>query len=166
MKTIIKFTLLFSLIASLPASASSWNFTTIGTDETRYFFDADTVLKGKDNTVTVWVKSVQTRKADARGSWATAFRWKMNCFNQTIQGLGFSTYDREGNFLSSSPVVTESGAIPPDSIGAALLAIACAPSFPNDAASKKYFKLADNDVYKAAKSYADFVESQKDPAPK
>lgn len=37
----------------------------------------------------------------------------------------------------------------PDTTGEAMLKIFCEPSFPNDKSEEKYWKIIDNDVYKA-----------------
>jgi hypothetical protein len=168
MKIALKSTLaLLGVLVALPASASSWHFMILGTDDTRYYFDADTLTRGKDKTITLWIKSVQTRKVDSRGSWATALRWKIDCANLTYQGLASSSYDQNGNYLSSNADKTAVVMAAPDSLGEGIIQMACEPNFPNDTSKTRYFKLFNNDVYKTTQSYAEtFLSSKKDPAPK
>ena len=168
MKTHLKSAIaLLGLLAALPASASSWYFMSIGTSETRYFFDGDTVVKGTDKTVTLWVKSVQTRKADPGGAWAKALRWKVDCANLTFQTLGSSTYDREGAFLASQSTKGDVVLAAPESVGEGIIQIACQSNFPNDTSKAHYFKLGNNDVFQTTRSYTEtFLDVKKDPAPK
>lgn len=145
--------------------ASTWNFVWVGNDETRFFFDADTVEKSKDIT-TVWIKTVQVNHPNSNGSWSYAHRWKINCQKKTIQTLAYSSYDKDGRFIrSDSTPGTEDVAVP-DSTGEAMMKIACEANFPRDTSNAKYFKLEGNDVYQATKNYGDYQKSQIDSAPK
>jgi len=160
------FCLLFgSSICGSSAFASSWNFTSVGNDETRYFFDAETVEKTRDIT-TLWVKTVQVNRPDTDGSWASALRWRINCVKRTIQGLGYSTYDKDGKFIKSSSSALLEDAVIPDSTGEAMLKIACEPNFPRDTSGVKYLKIDDNDVFAATRRYTESRKSQIDSAPK
>ena len=147
------------------ASASTWNFLWVGNEDTRYFFDADTVEKNRDIT-TVWIKTVQTTRPDDDGSWATALRWKINCTKRTIQALAMSLYDRDGKFIRSINTIGQESAVIPDSTGEGVLKIACEPNFPRDTSGSKYFKLDSNDVFQATRNYVEMKKSQIDSAPK
>lgn len=155
-----------ALLCSLPATASTWNYLYVGSEDSRYFFDADTVEKAKDKSLMVWIKAVKTVQANSDESWATALRWKFNCTKRTIQTLAWSSYDRDGKFMKSgSNPGTEDVAIP-DSTGEGVLKVVCEPNFPNDTSNKKYFKLGHNDVFLATKNYVDRIKSEVDTAPK
>ena len=165
-RTTIRSTI-FGVVLTAPVlvMASSWHFAWVGNDETRYFFDAETIERNRDLT-TVWVKTVQVSRPDTDGSWASALRWRFNCTKRTVQSLGWSTYDRDGKFIKSSSALSEEGAVIPDSTGEAMLKIACEPTFPRDVSGIKYFKLEGNDVFQATKNYAEMRKSQMDNAPK
>ncbi|WOB06867.1 surface-adhesin E family protein [Piscinibacter gummiphilus] len=145
--------------------ASSWNWASVGNDETRYFFDADTVEKTRETT-TVWVKTVQVSKPDTDGSWSTALRWRFNCSKRTVQSLGWSIYDKDGKFIRSNSNPTSETAVVPDSTGEAMLKIACEANFPRDKSGERYFKLSSNDVFQATRNYAEILKSSEDIAPK
>lgn len=149
---------------STAANASSWHFAWVGNEEVRYFFDAESIERSKD-TVTVWVKTVQTRKMDNDGSWASALRWRFNCTKRTIQSLAASYYDQDGKFIRSSNNTSMENAVIPDSTGEGMLKIACKPTFPNDKSGNEYFKLEGNDVFQATRNYVKMMDSKKDVAP-
>lgn len=150
------------LLNSSTVYASTWNFLTArGDDNAIFFFDADSVDKTEAKMVTLWVKSVRTRTVDTDGSWATASRWKFNCADHTIQTLANSTYDRKGVFTKSFPNPSPAESTVPDSIGEQVQNIVCESNFPNDTSGKIYFKIADNDVFGATKTYVDIVDAQK-----
>jgi len=159
------FSISIYLFPCSPAFASEWNFLWVGNEDTRFFFDADTVEKNRD-TITVWIKTVQTTRPDRDGSWATALRWRMNCTKRTIQTLAMSVYDRDGKFIRSVNATGQESAVVPDSTGEAVLKIACEPNFPRDTSGIKYFKLENNDVFQATKNYVELQRSQVDTAPK
>lgn len=154
------------LMTCASALASNWHFALVGNDDTKYFFDADTVEKGKDKTVLVWIKTVQTTKPDTDGSWATAYRWKLNCTKRTLQTLMWSTYDPDGKFIKSYSNPSAEQAVVPDSTGEATLKMACEPSFPNDKSAKNYFKIDNNDPFLATRNFVEYQKSQIDQAPK
>ena len=165
-----KCTLLYAAAALLtvihfPANASSWYFTLAGNEDTVYFFDSESMEKSKE-MITLWVKTVQVRQPDTDGSWATAFRWKMNCSKKTIQTLAWSSYDKTGKFIKSYSNHGAEQPVVPDSTGEAMLKLACTPGFPNDPSGKPYVKLDDNDVFHATRSYEEARKSQIDTAPK
>jgi len=135
-----------------------------GNDETLYFFDADTVEKSP-GAVLVWVKTVQTRQPDKNGSWATAQRWRINCSGRTIQGLSWSTYNNDGEFINSNNKPSSPSPVAPESAGEAVLKIACSTNFPREA-DKGYFKLDPNDVFKVRDNWVRYKDSQVDTAPK
>ena len=88
---LVRYALLSALVASLlavsqPALSTTWNYVGVGNDETTFFFDKDTVVKVGD-TVTIWMKTVQTRNVDADGSWASAYRWRIGCAKRTVQTM-------------------------------------------------------------------------------
>lgn len=155
-----------ALICSVPATASTWNFLWVGTENTRFFFDADTVEKAKDKTLMIWIKTVQTLQADSDGSWASAYRWKINCAKRTLQVLTWSTYDRDGKFIKSGSNPSAENAVIPDSTGEGVLKIACEQRFPSDTSGTRYFKLPHNDVFLATRNYVDIQKSEGDTAPK
>lgn len=157
---------LLLLIFTSTTFASAWNFVWVGNDEIQYFFDADTVEKTRDRNVLVWVKAVNTTKADSDGSWSTAYRWKFNCSKKTGQSLAWSSYDSDGKFVRSGSTPGVEKEMVPDSLGEAMLKIACEPNFPNDKSSKDYFKLEGVDVFQATKNYVEYKKSKIDSAPK
>jgi len=162
---IFNFLLLSAAAFYVPAHASTWNYLNAGNDNARYYFDGDTVDKIKDRTVSLWIKSVQTKKADSDGSWATAYRWKISCANRTIQTLTSSNYDQNGAFMNSASIAGPVSVAVPDSVGEAIMKIACEPNFPNDTSGNSYFKIIGNDVFKTTKYYtASYLTP--DPAPK
>jgi hypothetical protein len=156
---------LLASLASTLAIASNWHFAWVGNKEIRYFFDAESIEKTKE-AITVWVKTVKTSQADSDGSWATALRWRFNCSKKTIQSLSMSLYDKDGKFLRSSQGSNADEPVVPDSTGEAMLKIVCKPGFPNDKSGNEYFKVEDNDVFRATKTYVDLLGSQIDSAPK
>lgn len=156
----------FFLAISTTALASTWNFAWVGNDETRYFFDADTVEKTRDRSVLLWVKTVNILNADSDGSWSTAYRWKVNCQKKTVQTLAWSSYGADGKFIRSGSSSGAEREVVPDTVGEAMLKIACEPNFPNDKSGKSYFKLEGVDVFQATKNYVEYSKSQTDIAPK
>jgi len=99
------------------------------------------------------MKSVNTTKPDSDGSWATAFRWKINCAKRTIQTLAWSSYGNDGKFIRSGSTPGVESEVVPDSIGEGILKIACEPNFPNDKSGNSYFKLEGIDVFQATRNY-------------
>lgn len=148
----------------VPAHASSWNSVAVGSRDSAYYFDADTVEKTK-GVVTVWVKTVQYTKANPDGSQAMAMRWKFNCAKKTIQTLASSTYDADGKFIRSMQGPWEADVVYPDSVGEAMLNISCETNFPTNKPSYKYFKIESNDVFQATKNYAEMMKKVTDTAP-
>jgi len=153
-----------SLALANSAAAATWNYISAGNDRTLYFFDADTVERSPGN-VTLWVKTVQTRQPDTDGSWASALRWKLNCSARTIQTLAWSTYNNSGEFISSNNNPSKPQPVIPDSIGEAVLKIACEADFPRNTSGKNYFKLDNNDVFKARDNWVNYQNSHTDLAP-
>lgn len=158
--------LALGLLSINSAFASSWNYASIGNDDAAYYFDAETVQKNPNKTVLVWIKYVQKTKADSDGSWSTANRWSLNCNKRTLQSLQASTYDRDGKFIKSYPKPTDESVVVPDSVGEAMLKIACDPTFPNDKSGKAYFKIYDNDPFAFTKLIVEHEQSKQDNAPK
>ena len=152
-------------ITACPAGASTWNYLRVGNAEMRFFFDADTVEKTKD-TVTVWVKMVQVEAPDIDGSWATAARWRIHCGRRSIQSMATSVYTAEGTFIRSAPAALSENRVAPDTTGEAVIKIACKTGFPRDTSGAEYFKLEDNDVFRATRSYKEMQRSEVDTAPK
>ena len=154
-------------LASSPAVASTWNtFVEAYNAETAlFFFDADTVTKQGD-TVTLWVKYVNTKKADADGSWATASRYVLTCSKRTAQVLTSSLYDKDGKFMRSFPNPGQSQDIVPDSILEGVHKAACTPDFPRNKSGNLYFPVKDNDIFQHTRSFLEYLESRKDQAPK
>lgn len=149
------------------AFASTWNVLLgVGNDETRYFFDSDTVVKTRDRNILVWLKAVQTTKANSDGSWAVALRWKMNCSKNTIQIISYSSYNRDGKLILSDSKPRMEHEAAPDSIGEAVLKIACEPIFPNDKSNISYYRLDGVDVFQATKIFVELMKDQNDSAPK
>lgn len=153
-------------ITSVNSFASTWNFMFIGNRESLYFFDADTVEKTRDKNVLVWLKTVNTFKPDADGSWSTASRLKINCIKKTIQTVAWSTYGNDGKFMKSSSNPSLETEVTPDSIGEAILKISCESTFPFDKSEKKYFKLNVTDIFEFTRRFAEYEKSQIDSAPK
>jgi len=159
-------TIAISLLTINPsANASSWNYIWAGNEDTVYFFDADSIERG-NNTLTLWLKTVQTKKAESDGSWSTAMRWKINCTQRTILPLAYSIYDANGKFIRSINKPGEETSVIPDSTGEAVLKVVCEPNFPRDTSGKKYFKIPGNDIFQATRIYSDALNSQIDTAPK
>ena len=161
--TLVLAVALTSCIANV--SASTWNLILVGNQEALHFFDADTVEKS-GNTVTLWTKTVQSRKADSDGSWATANRELFDCSARTIQRLSWSSYNNNGDYIGSSHRPSTPYSPAPDTIGEALLRIACEPNFPRDTTGKNYFKPTSNDVFKVRDNIVRRLNSQVDIAPK
>ena len=156
--------ILLTTLASTPVTASTWYFAWAGNEDTRYFFDADSVEKSKD-VVVVWVKTVQVSKVDSDGSWSNALRWRFNCVRKTIQNLAISRYGQDGKFISSAAGSSTETLVVPDSTGDAMLKIACKANFPNDKSEVDYFKLENIDVFEATKNYLKHIKSRTDSAP-
>ena len=154
-----------SFFFQVTAFAATWNFTWVSSDDTRYFFDSDTVEKSK-NVVIIWVKTVQIRQVEKDGSWSTAYRWRINCPKRTIQTLAWSTYDDAGKFIKSGSNPSAEDLVTPDTTGDAMLKVACAANFPRDTSEKYYFKLDNVDVFQATKNYEVYRKSRIDTAPK
>ena len=164
MRCLLKLTFAAASLFMLDAAeASSWNYPSIGTDDSLYFFDADTVEKTRDKNVLVWVKQVNKVKADSDGTWSMASRWKINCIKKTIQKLSWSVYDIDGKFIKSNSTPGQEAGVVPDSIGESFLKIACDPSFPNDKSEKIYFKV--KDVLLFTKKVVELENSRIDSAP-
>jgi hypothetical protein len=154
------------LMLTTIAHASTWNFALVGDDEVRYFFDSDTVVKTRDRNILMWVKTVKTTKAYSDGSWSIAYRWKINCSKKTLQTLAWSSYGNDGKFIRSGSTLGVEEEVVPDSVGEAMLKIACESNFPNDKSSNSYFKLEGMDVFQATRNYVEHIKSQVDSAPK
>lgn len=162
-KILLTFSLFFGTTA---AFASTWFGTASGTDDTLYFFDADSVEKNRGITI-IWIKTVQIHRADSSdGSWAAAYRWRINCSKKTIQSLAASTYDQDGKFIKSSPNPGKETDVIPDSTGESMLKLACVADFPKSKSEKGYWRIESNDIFQATRNYAEYLKSQKDTAPK
>ncbi|WP_155950986.1 surface-adhesin E family protein [Rhodanobacter sp. OR87] len=146
-------------------AAATWYATTVASDNSLYFFDADTVERSPD-AVVVWVKTVRISSPDEDGAWSVAQRWKFNCPARTVQVLTSSNYDNSGKFIRSNNNLSTPSLVLPDSTAERMLKIACEPSFPSDASSEKYWKLADNDIFEARNVYLHYQNSRIDTAPK
>jgi hypothetical protein len=157
---------LAALLASSSGLASTWNtFAEAFNEETAlFFFDADTVLKQGDS-VTLWVKYVNTKKPDSDGSWSTAQRTLIVCSKRTQQILSSSIYDKDGNFIRSFSEPGKVRDIAPDSIIEGIHQAACAADFPRNKSKKLYFPVDDNDIYQHTRRYLEYRESQRDKAP-
>jgi hypothetical protein len=160
-KILLAFSLFFGTTA---AFASTWFGTAAGNDDTYYFFDADSVEKNREIT-TVWIKTVQIHRAEDDGSWATAYRWRMNCSKKTIQTLTASIYDKDAKFIKSFPNAGRESEVVPDSTGEAMLKLACTADFPKSKSGKGYWRIESNDIFQATRNYAEYLKSQKDTAP-
>ena len=144
--------------------AATWYGMDVISDDSMYFFDADTVERSP-GAVVVWVKTVRISSADRHGAWSTAFRWRVNCSARTIQILAFSDYDNSGKFIRSINNPGTASPVYPDSTGEGVLKIACESNFPNDPSPDKYWKLASNDIFEARDAYVRYQNSQIDTAP-
>ena len=158
--------LVLGLTSTVSAYASNWHYAAVGNDDTKYFFDAETIEKTKDRTMLLWVKTVQTKKHDSDNSWSSSYRWKLNCTKRTIQTMMWSTYDQDAKFIRSNGNPSSETLVLPDSTGEAMLKIACEPSFPNDKSGRKYFKLDNNDPFLSTRNLVSHENSQVDQAPK
>ena len=156
---------LASLAFSQSALSATWNYSGVGNDDANYFFDQDTVAKTGD-TVMVWMKSVQTRNLDTDGSWATAYKWRINCAKRTMQTLTASAYEKNGKFINSLSTPGREEEVIPDSLGEGILKIACEADFPKNKPGKKYLPVADNDIFAATRRYVEWSDSRKNQAPK
>lgn len=155
--------IVLSVFFSSTSSAATWHGMAVGTDDLAYFFDSESVQKSP-NTVSVWVKTVSfTKPKDADGVWATAFRYRFDCLARTIQMLTYSDYDENGKYISSSDREGSTKLVTPDSTGEGMLNIFCESSFPNDKSEEKYWKIIENDVFKARDA---ILRSMIDAAPK
>jgi hypothetical protein len=155
----------FSVLMINPATASTWNvFAQTFTKNSLFFFDADTVLKEPD-TVTIWVKYVNTVTPDTDGSWATASRFVFKCSKRKSQALTSSTYDKDGKFMHSPPNPSPQRDITPDTIVEGMYTAACQKDFPKNKSEEFYFPVKDNDIYAFTKRYVEDIESKKDLAP-
>jgi hypothetical protein len=156
-----------ALLASASCPASTWNtFTQAYNEETAlFFFDADTVLKQGDS-VTLWVKYVNTKAPDSDGSWATAQRYTIICSKRTAQVISSSIYDKDGKFIKSFPQTEKAVDIVPDSILEGVHQAACTADFPKNKSGKLYFSVGGNDIFQYTRRYLEYRESQKDQAPK
>jgi hypothetical protein len=154
-----------SLIISIPAEASNWNYPFIYSNDELYFFDADSVEKTNDFTA-VWIKSVRKEGPDASGTLATAMRWRFNCKKHTLQVLSSSMYGKKGVFINSNNNPSNESLVTPDTIGDGMQKVVCAVNFPNDKSGKFYFKIDNNDVYIATERYMEGMKSLQDDAPK
>ena len=157
--------IIFCILLGPSAFASTWHFTWVGSDEARYFFDADTVEKNRDIT-TLWIKTVRINTPDVDGSWARALRWQLNCSKRTVQGLAWSTYSKDGKFITSNSTPTQETAVIPDTTGESMLKLACEVGFPQDASASKHYKVVGNDIFQATKNFIENQKSQVDVAPK
>lgn len=146
-------------------SAATWYGIDVGTDESLYFFDADTVERSP-SAVTVWFKTVRISSADKDGAWSTAYRWRFNCSARTIQVLAWSDYDNGGRFIRSNNNPGTHSPVYPDSTGEGMLQIVCESNFPRDSSEEKYWKLANNDVFETRDAFVRYKNSQIDAAPK
>lgn len=167
MKTLARASLIaFFVLLTTNAFASTWYFLWVGNDEVRSFFDADTIEKTRDRNILLWLKTVNTTKANSDGSWSMAFRWKIGCSKRTVQTLAWSSYGSDGKFIRSGSNPEAASEVIPDSMGEAILKIACEPVFPNDKSGNSYFKLEGIDVFQATKNYVEVRKLQIDSAPK
>lgn len=152
------------LATTSPCFASRWYFLWAGNNQYTAFFDAETIERSKDS-VTVWLKFVQTTTPSADGSWALATRWRMNCTKRTIQYIASSTYDRDNKFIRSNNNIGIEDAVTPDTAGEKILKVSCEPGFPKSN-SDSYFRIEHNDVFLATRVFAETMNSQVDNAPK
>ena len=147
--------------------ASTWNTfaKAFNADIALFFFDADTVTKQGD-TVTLWIKYVNTRKPENDGSWSTARKYSFSCAKRTAQAFTASVYDKDGKFLRSSSIVSEIRDVEPDSILEEIQKTACASDFPRNKSKVQYYPVLDNNVFEHTRVFIDYVDSQIDHAPK
>lgn len=148
-----------SISVTTGASAATWYLSAPVNSKTLFFFDADTIERSPES-VTLWVKSVETTKPDADGSWSTAQLWKFNCSARTAQSLSWSTYNNSGEFIESYNKPASPKPVVPDSIGEAMLKIFCQPNFPRDTSGNYYFKIDGNDVFKVRDQWVEWVDYQ------
>ena len=155
-----------SLLSS-HAIASNWNTfaQAYNVDSALFFFDADTVLKQGD-TVTLWMKSVNTKQPDSDGSWATASRYVITCSKRTAQVMTNSLYDKDGKFISSRNTPGQPTDIIPDSILEEIHKAVCTPDFPRNKSGNLYFPVKGNDIFQYTRFFVEYIESKKDQAPK
>lgn len=157
----------FMSLLTSHAIASTWNTfaEAYNVDSALFFFDADTVLKQGD-TVTLWVKYVNTKQPDSDGSWATASRYVITCSKRTAQVMTTSLYDKDGKFIRSLNNPGQPRDIVPDSILEGVHKAVCTPDFPRNKSGDLYFPVKDNDIFQHTRSFVEYMESKKDQAPK
>lgn len=153
------------MVLPVAASAATWMGTFTFNDDVIYYFDADSVTREGDVTE-VWVKVVRTLKPDSDGAWATAYRNRYDCKRRTSQNIAASDYTNNDVFLKSYSNPSAVQLVLPDSLGESMLKTACSANFPKDTSGKLYFKLTDNNVFKARDRYLALVNSSIDNAPK
>ncbi len=156
-----------SISVTTGASAATWYLSAAGNGKTLFFFDADTIERSPES-VTLWIKTVETTKPAADGSWSTALLWKFNCSARTVQSLSLSTYNNSGEFIESYNKPAPPMPVVPDSTGEAMLKISCQPNFPRDTSGNYYFKIDGNDLFKVRDRWVEWVNynRQIDLAPK
>jgi len=155
------------LLAAASASvfASSWHLIFSSDTDIAQFFDAESVEKSPDG-VSVWLKLVRLNAADAQGVWSSAIKWRIHCTKKTIQWLARSEYDQNNKFIRSYEGSPKLKAIVPDSKGDEIARIVCQPDFPRNTSEKDYIKVENNDVFIAARVWAETLRDMLDKAPK
>lgn len=140
--------------------------TSFNSREVALFFDAESVEKQGEFRF-VWYKIVRKLNADGDGAWSTATRYKIDCKNKTIQNVAASDYDLNNRFIKSYTKFPPVNTPVPDSLGDEVVKVSCSNNFPNDISDKaQYFKLQDNDVFRATRILVDIDNPSADKAPK
>jgi hypothetical protein len=149
------------------ATASTWNSfrRAYNSDIALYFFDADTVVK-QGETVTLWIKHVRTKTSDADGSWQSSMREIVNCPKRTAQILSYSIYNKDGSFIRSVNLAGAASDIAPDSILEQIHKAVCSADFPRSQSRDLYFPVENNDPATYTRIFVEYLEGQKDLAPK
>ena len=151
----------------IAADAATWYyFNGSATQSAVYFFDKDTVTRQGDG-VTLWVKYVRDMAgpSDREGSYSTTYRVTYSCSRRTSRITTVSAYDKLGVFLRTTGPFVEDDVVP-ESIGEAVLTVACSKNFPNAPSDSTYQAIA-VDVFQYAKNYFDYKRAAAaDPAPK
>jgi hypothetical protein len=154
------------IIFSSTVYASSWHLvTSFYSKEIALFFDAESVERQADYRF-VWYKIVRKQIPDSEGAWSTATRYKVDCKNKTVQNLTTSDYDVNNKFIKSYPMSPQIKIPIPDSLADEVVKLSCKSNFPNDKSeASPYFKLKDNDVFRATRFLTDFDNGNIDKAP-
>ena len=118
------------LIAAPPAYAANWIFVTDSINNTRFYYDLDSIQRS-ENQITVWEKKDHSRDKTIKQR-ETKSRSRYDCAERTVTILNINSYFPDGKIeaLTLKSYEQETVSIPPESVFEFMLEAVCAASAP------------------------------------